>query len=128
MPAPPPGAYPSGTQLVVGSHSVVVKKFLSVGGYAQVYVVYMDPPFADGNQIACLKRVMVPDKIQLNLLRAEVSAMVCVAINSVLVFFFKLSTLLFFSMCLEICFLLSNLPRSVFILYQLGHVATFRRP
>lgn len=95
MPAPPPGAYPPGTQLVVGSHSVVVKKFLSVGGYAQVYVVYMDPPFTDGNQIACLKRVMVPDKIQLNLLRAEVSAMVCVTINSVLGFFKTFNTIVF---------------------------------
>lgn len=77
MPAPPPGAYAPGTQLVVGSHSVVIKKFLSVGGYAHVYVVYMNPPFSDGNQTACLKRVAVPDKIQLNLLRAEVASMVC---------------------------------------------------
>lgn len=75
--SPPPGAYTPGTQLVVGSHNAVIKNFLSVGGYAHVYVVYMNPPFQDGNQIACLKRVMVPDKIQLNLLRAEVSAMVC---------------------------------------------------
>lgn len=90
MPTPPPGAYPPGTQLVVGSHTVVIKNFLSVGGYAHVYVVYMNPPFGSGNQIACLKRVMVPDKIQLNLLRAEVAAMVSPKFQ---IFFTQLSSI-----------------------------------
>lgn len=96
MPTPPPGAYPPGTQLVVGSHNAVVKNFLSVGGYAQVYVVYMNPPFSDGNQIACLKRVMVPDKVQLNLLRAEVSAMVCYLIHYYYLWLILLTFFFFF--------------------------------
>lgn len=73
---PPPGAYPPGTKLTVGSHSVVIKAYISEGGFAHVYTVYTKPPLPNGDNIACLKRVSVPDKIQLNLLRAEVAAMV----------------------------------------------------
>lgn len=61
----------------MGSHEVVIKAYLSAGGFAHVYTVYTNPPLANGDPIACLKRVSVKDKIQLNLLRAEVSAMVC---------------------------------------------------
>ncbi|KAF5115925.1 hypothetical protein DV452_002288 [Geotrichum candidum] len=71
----PPGTYPPGTRLTVGSHEVVIKAYLSAGGFAHVYTVYTNPPLANGDPIACLKRVSVKDKIQLNLLRAEVSAM-----------------------------------------------------
>lgn len=39
-----------------------------------MYVVEISPPTMEGS-IACLKRVLVPDKIYLNLLRAEVDAM-----------------------------------------------------
>lgn len=71
---PPPGAFPPGTRLKVGSHDVVIKGYISQGGFAHVYVVHSHP--ADGDtDIACLKRVLVPDKIHLNLLRAEVDAM-----------------------------------------------------
>lgn len=71
---PPPGAFPPGTRLKVGSHDVVIKGYISQGGFAHVYVVHSNP--ADGDtDIACLKRVLVPDKIHLNLLRAEVDAM-----------------------------------------------------
>lgn len=73
---PPPGTYPAGTRLTVGSHRVVIKAYLSEGGFAHVYTVYTDPPLPNGDAIACLKRVTVQDKIQLNLLRAEVAAMV----------------------------------------------------
>lgn len=75
--APPPGTYPAGTKLTVGSHEVVIKAYLSAGGFAHVYTVYTNPPPQSGDPVACLKRVTVKDKIQLNLLRAEVSAMVC---------------------------------------------------
>lgn len=74
--APPVGAYPPGTKLTVGSHSVVIKSYISEGGFAHVYTCYTNPPLPNGDTIACLKRVSVPNKIQLNLLRAEVAAMV----------------------------------------------------
>ncbi|ANB11229.1 serine/threonine protein kinase ARK1 [Sugiyamaella lignohabitans] len=70
----PPGAYPPGTQLTVGSHAVTIKSYISEGGFAHVYVVKISPSTLEG-EIACLKRVVVPDKIHLNLLRAEVDAM-----------------------------------------------------
>lgn len=73
---PPVGAYPPGTKLTVGSHQVVVKYYLSEGGFAHVYTVYTYPSLPNGDTVACLKRVTVQDKIQLNLLRAEVAAMV----------------------------------------------------
>lgn len=74
--APPPGTYPPGTKLTVGSHNVVIKSYISEGGFAHVYTAYTNPPLPNDDTIACLKRVSVPDKIQLNLLRAEVAAMV----------------------------------------------------
>ena len=72
---PPPGALAPGTKLAVGSHNVRIKSYISEGGFAHVYVVRSSPPTDDGNDIACLKRVLVPDKILLNLLRAEVDSM-----------------------------------------------------
>jgi AP2-associated kinase len=75
MQQPPPiGAFPPGTKLTVGSHSVTIKSYISEGGFAHVYVVFISPGSQEGD-IACLKRVVVPDKIHLNLLRAEVDAM-----------------------------------------------------
>lgn len=71
----PPGTYPPGTRLQVGSHRAVIKSYLSEGGFAHVYTVYADPPLPNGDPIACLKRVSVQNKMQLNLLRAEVAAM-----------------------------------------------------
>lgn len=74
MPLPPPNTYPPGTKLTVGSHDISIIKYLSEGGFAHVYTCYIDPPFK-GSNIACLKRVAVPNKLQLNLLRQEVDAM-----------------------------------------------------
>jgi AP2-associated kinase len=71
----PPGAYPPGTQLTVGSHAVTIKKYISEGGFAHVYTCDISPDFR-GSSVACLKRVAVPDKPSLNLLRCEVDAMV----------------------------------------------------
>jgi Serine/threonine protein kinase len=65
---------PEGTQLPVGSHQVTVLKYLSEGGFAHIYKVQIDPPEED-SEIACLKRVIVPDKNGLNLLRKEVDVM-----------------------------------------------------
>ncbi|CAN6674885.1 actin-regulating kinase Prk1p [Trichomonascus vanleenenianus] len=73
-PQPPPGAFAPGTKLQVGSHQVAIKSYISAGGFAHVYVVYVSPK-EDGTDVACLKRVQVPDKVHLNLLRAEVDAM-----------------------------------------------------
>uniref|UniRef100_A0A060TCY2 non-specific serine/threonine protein kinase n=1 Tax=Blastobotrys adeninivorans TaxID=409370 RepID=A0A060TCY2_BLAAD len=74
-PTAPPGAYAPGTKLIVGSHQVVIKSYISEGGFAHVYTCHCSPADEDGSDIACLKRVVVPDKAHLNLLRAEVDAM-----------------------------------------------------
>lgn len=68
--------YNQGTILTVGSHQVKVLKYLTSGGFAQIYKVKIHPmdPFLNTN-IVCLKRVIVPDKPSLNILRAEVDAM-----------------------------------------------------
>ncbi|GBL51114.1 hypothetical_protein [Candidozyma auris] len=70
----PPGAFQKGKQLQVGSHKVAILNYLSAGGFAHVYTCTIDPPF-HGNKTACLKRVVVPNKLQLSLLRQEVDAM-----------------------------------------------------
>lgn len=74
MPAAPPNAYPPGTKLTVGSHDVKIIKYISEGGFAHVYTCTIDPPYKS-QDVACLKRVLVPTKWQLNLLRQEVDAM-----------------------------------------------------
>lgn len=66
---PPADAFKPGTRLQVGAQQVVVTKYLSHGGFAQVYLCTYN-----GSQ-ACLKRVVVPDKPSLNTLRKEVDAM-----------------------------------------------------
>lgn len=63
-----------GTTLQVGSHAVTVEKFLSEGGFAQIYSAKIDPP-EHGKEIACLKRVIMPDKKGLDQLRNEVEVM-----------------------------------------------------
>ncbi|KAK6458547.1 kinase-like domain-containing protein, partial [Scheffersomyces xylosifermentans] len=65
---------PDGTKLPVGSHNVTVIKYLSEGGFAHIYKVKLDRPEEDSD-IACLKRVIVPDKAGLNQLRKEVDVM-----------------------------------------------------
>lgn len=73
-PPPPPGAYQPGTKLVVGSHQISIIKYISAGGFAHVYTCHIEPAF-HGSHTACLKRVVVPSKWQLSLLRQEVDAM-----------------------------------------------------
>jgi len=73
-PAGPPGTLAPGTKIQVGSHRVVIEKYLSEGGFAHVYVVRV--PMPDGTQEqAVLKRVAVPDKEQLATMRTEVETM-----------------------------------------------------
>lgn len=74
MNAPPPNAFPSGKKLTVGSHQVSIVKYISQGGFAYVYTCTIEPPFRN-SKVACLKRVVVPNKTQLTLLRQEVDAM-----------------------------------------------------
>ncbi|QLL30416.1 hypothetical protein HG536_0A02330 [Torulaspora globosa] len=76
MNRPDIGTYSPGVVLTVGSHYAKVLKYLTSGGFAQVYTAEIQPAdsFAQSN-IACLKRVIVPDKSSLNTLRAEVDAM-----------------------------------------------------
>lgn len=68
--------YAPGTVLPVGSHQVKILKYLASGGFAHVYSVQISPPDpVCPDNIACLKRVVVPDKANLNTLRAEVDTM-----------------------------------------------------
>lgn len=64
----------TGTELAVGSHQTTIVEYLSEGGFAHIYKVHIDPPEA-GSDIACLKRVIVPDKSGLDQLRKEVEVM-----------------------------------------------------
>ncbi|ODV96238.1 hypothetical protein PACTADRAFT_40969, partial [Pachysolen tannophilus NRRL Y-2460] len=69
-----------GTELQVGCHKATIIKYLSEGGFAHIYSVKVSPSIdntGDENldTIACLKRVIVPNKAGLNQLRSEVEVM-----------------------------------------------------
>ncbi|KAI9367605.1 kinase-like domain-containing protein [Aspergillus egyptiacus] len=70
----PAGTFLPGTKVQVGSHRVVVEKYLSEGGFAHVYVVRLSQ-HVDGSDKAVLKRVAVPDKPALANMRTEVETM-----------------------------------------------------
>ncbi|RYP16486.1 hypothetical protein DL767_010176 [Monosporascus sp. MG133] len=70
-PAAPAGTFVPGTKIQVGSHRVVIQKYLSEGGFAHVYLVKLPRP-VDGTDLAVLKRVAVPDKEALRGMRNEV--------------------------------------------------------
>ncbi|KAK0386330.1 hypothetical protein NLU13_6167 [Sarocladium strictum] len=70
----PAGTFAPGTKIQVGSHRVVIQKYLSEGGFAHVYLVKMPKP-VDGTDLAVLKRVAVPDKDSLRGMRTEVETM-----------------------------------------------------
>ena len=72
--AAPAGTFSPGTKIHVGSHRVVIHKYLSEGGFAHVYLVKMPKP-VDGTDMAVLKRVAVPDKEALRAMRTEVETM-----------------------------------------------------
>ncbi|PHH69069.1 hypothetical protein CDD82_97 [Ophiocordyceps australis] len=72
--AAPPGTFAPGTKIQVGSHRVVIQKYLSEGGFAHVYLVRLPKPI-DGTDLAVLKRVAVPDKEALRSMRTEVETM-----------------------------------------------------
>ncbi|KAK5947860.1 Ark- serine/threonine protein kinase [Knufia fluminis] len=73
-PAAPAGTFLPGTKVQVGSHRVVIDRYLSEGGFAHVYVVTLPKP-VDGINKAVLKRVAVPDKDHLANMRNEVETM-----------------------------------------------------
>ncbi|KAJ4151472.1 hypothetical protein LMH87_012169 [Akanthomyces muscarius] len=72
--AAPAGTFSPGTKIQVGSHRVVIQKYLSEGGFAHVYLVKLPAP-VDGTDLAVLKRVAVPDKDSLRSMRTEVETM-----------------------------------------------------
>lgn len=72
--AAPAGTFQPGTKIQVGSHRVVIQKYLSEGGFAHVYLVKLPKP-VDGTDQAVLKRVAVPDKEALRGMRTEVETM-----------------------------------------------------
>lgn len=73
-PAAPAGTFAPGTKIQVGSHRVIIQKYLSEGGFAHVYLVKMPKPI-DGTDMCVLKRVAVPDKDSLRGMRTEVETM-----------------------------------------------------
>lgn len=78
--APPPGALPPGTLVQVGPYAVTVKRYLSQGGFATVYLVTSQQPLSiptiNGGShketLHVLKRIVVPDKETLGEVRREV--------------------------------------------------------
>lgn len=70
----PHGTFSPGTKIQVGSHRVVIQKYLSEGGFAHVYLVKLPSP-VNGTDQAVLKRVAVPDKDTLRGMRTEVETM-----------------------------------------------------
>ena len=74
VPNVPAGTFTPGTKVQVGGHRVVIEKYLSEGGFAHVYLVRLPKP-VDGNGVAVLKRVAVPDKESLASMRTEVETM-----------------------------------------------------
>lgn len=70
----PPGTFAPGTKVQVGSHRVIIEKYLSEGGFAHVYVVRV-PAKDNKHELAVLKRVAVPDKDALASMRTEVETM-----------------------------------------------------
>ena len=74
IPAIPAGTFIPGTKVQVGSHRVIIEKYLSEGGFAHVYLVRL-PQSIDGVDSAVLKRVAVPDKEALASMRTEVETM-----------------------------------------------------
>ncbi|KAL4880097.1 kinase-like domain-containing protein [Aspergillus karnatakaensis] len=70
----PAGTFLPNTKVQVGSHRIVIEKYLSEGGFAHVYVVRLSQPI-DGYDKAVLKRVAVPDKSALANMRTEVETM-----------------------------------------------------
>ncbi|KAH6633518.1 hypothetical protein C7974DRAFT_392914 [Boeremia exigua] len=71
----PPGTFAPGTKVQVGSHRVVIEKYLSEGGFAHVYLVRV--PKTDGHtpETAVLKRVACADRDALANMRTEVETM-----------------------------------------------------
>lgn len=74
MSSQPPGTFLPNTKVTVGSHKVIIEKYLSEGGFAHVYVVRV-PREGGKHEIAVLKRVAVPDKEHLANMRTEVETM-----------------------------------------------------
>lgn len=87
----PAGTLPPGTLVTVGKHNVTIERWLSegmsfqeqiltAGGFAHVYIVRLKEKMklADGSvgDVACLKRVVAPDKEALGIVRTEVDTMV----------------------------------------------------
>lgn len=73
-PGPPQGTFAPGTKVQVGAWRVVIERYLSEGGFAHVYVVRLPQP-VNGEPLAVLKRVAVPDKEALASMRTEVETM-----------------------------------------------------
>ncbi|KAI9751328.1 MAG: mitochondrial glycerol-3-phosphate dehydrogenase, partial [Chaenotheca gracillima] len=70
----PAGAFATGTKIQVGTHRVIIERYLSEGGFAHVYLVRL-PRAVDGSDTAVLKRVAVPDKDALANMKTEVETM-----------------------------------------------------
>ena len=74
MTSQPQGTFLPNTKVTVGTHKVLIEKYLSEGGFAHVYLVRV-PREGNKHEVAVLKRVAVPDKEHLANMRTEVETM-----------------------------------------------------
>ena len=71
----PAGTFAPGTRIQVGSHKIIIDRYLSEGGFAHVYLVKLVSSSGDTSGVAVLKRVAVPDRDALTNMRTEVETM-----------------------------------------------------
>ncbi|CAO1636473.1 unnamed protein product [Sympodiomycopsis kandeliae] len=102
QPSGPPGALQPGTLVRIGPYTVTVKRYLSQGGFAAVYLATTDRPVAIpeyGGRTArnetthVLKRIVVPDKDTLAEVKREVEVHRMLRHDPSVVFFLEASAL-----------------------------------
>ena len=101
QPSGPPGSLQPGTLVKVGPYTVTVKRYLSQGGFATVYLCNTDRPVAipssDGSTrnetTHVLKRIVVPDKETLAEVKREVEVHRMLRHDPSVVFFLEASAL-----------------------------------
>ncbi|PWN24519.1 kinase-like protein, partial [Jaminaea rosea] len=97
----PPGSLPPGTLVQVGPYTVSVKRYLSQGGFATVYLVNSDRPLpiptlhgtSRNETLHVLKRIVVPDKEALADVRREVDVHKLLRSDAAVVHFLEASAL-----------------------------------
>ncbi|ODV85456.1 hypothetical protein CANARDRAFT_187402, partial [[Candida] arabinofermentans NRRL YB-2248] len=115
---------PPGTELLVGKHKTTIVNYLSEGGYAHIYVVKIQPEEYH-SEIACLKRVIVPNKEGLNQLRAEVEVMQRLAFcDNVVRYYDSNASRIGNTHCYEVLVLMELCPNKSLLDYMNSRLAT----